>query len=189
METLATLLGGEARLRLLQLLLWHPGTSFTVDQLAVKSKLKPEVIRKELGVLVAAKIARVKPERGKRAWTLLPRLALLPELKSLLAAHAALHQSEIVRRVKAAGRVRYLVVAGLFINKESRVDILAVGDKLKKPIIERLIADLEAALGRELTYAVLGTEDYLFRLHSSDRFVRDILDYPHLVLIDRLPGP
>lgn len=188
MDTLAILFGSEARVRLLRLLLWHPGTSFTLEQLVTKSKLKSETVRKELTVLVSAKIARAKLERGKRVWTLWPRLALQKELKALLVADSNNYRPEILRRVKSAGRVRYLVIAGLFINETSRVDLLVVGDKLKKTVIERLVADLEIELGRELTYATLETEDYLFRLHSSDRFVRDILDYPHLVLLDKLPG-
>ncbi len=188
MDTLAILFGSEARVKLLRLLLWHPGVGFTVEQLVDRLKLKPELVRKELAVLVEAGVIRIKAERGRRAWTLVPRFVLLPELTALLAAEANTRRGEIIRRVKLAGKVRYLLVAGIFVNEQSRVDLLVVGDKLKKAVIEKLVADLEISLGRELNYAVLETDDYLFRLHSSDRFVRDIFDYPHLILIDKLPG-
>ncbi|MBI2482463.1 MAG: hypothetical protein HYV76_02805 [Candidatus Vogelbacteria bacterium] len=188
MDTLAILFGSEARVKLLRLLLWHPDASFYAEQLADRFKLKSEIVRKELAVLVEAGVIRIKSKRGKRAWTLVPRFVLLSELTVLLAAEAGSRRREIIRRAKAAGKVRYLLVAGIFVNEQSRVDLLVVGEKLKKAVIEKLVADLELSLGRELNYAVLETEDYLFRLHSSDRFVRDIFDYPHLILIDKLPG-
>jgi hypothetical protein len=42
---------------------------------------------------------------------------------------------------------------------------------------------LEAEIGAELVYAVFDTKEFIYRLNMYDKLVRDILDYPHEVLL------
>src|SRR3989344_4479321 len=43
----------------------------------------------------------------------------------------------------------------------------------------------ETAPGREIRYAVFSTPEFRYRLTIQDRLIRDTLDYPHLVLLDK----
>ena len=61
--------------------------------------------------------------------------------------------------------------------------MLIVGDKLKRNKIEEGIHKLEALLGAEIVYAVFDTKEFNYRLNMYDKLVRDIIDYPHTVLI------
>ncbi|MCO1498232.1 hypothetical protein M3M48_09415, partial [Limosilactobacillus reuteri] len=62
--------------------------------------------------------------------------------------------SELAKRFKPAGRVQLLVISGLFIqDSESRLDLLIVGDNLRKNFIQKTITVLESELGKELRYA------------------------------------
>ena len=45
---------------------------------------------------------------------------------------------------------------------------------------------LESEIGRDLRYALLGSEDFAYRLNMNDKLVRDIMDYPHRIVFDRL---
>ncbi|MEK7091386.1 MAG: hypothetical protein AAB900_00160, partial [Patescibacteria group bacterium] len=60
------------------------------------------------------------------------------------------------------------------------------GDDLKKTLIDQTVKNIEAETGRELTYAVFDTSDFLYRFHSSDRFIRDIFESEHERLIDKI---
>ena len=60
---------------------------------------------------------------------------------------------------------------------------MIVGDNLKKVAIEGGIRKLEAEIGAELTYAVFNTKEFVYRLNMYDKLVRDILDFPHEVLL------
>ena len=83
--------------------------------------------------------------------------------------------------------MKLIIVAGVFIDEQdSRVDVLIVGDKLKKPIIEGVLRRLEAELGKELTYGIMDTMDFEYRFGIYDKFIRDVLDYPHLVVLNKL---
>jgi hypothetical protein len=42
---------------------------------------------------------------------------------------------------------------------------------------------MEAEIGGELSYAVFETKEFLYRLNMYDKLVRDILDYPHEVVV------
>jgi hypothetical protein len=78
-----------------------------------------------------------------------------------------------------------MVVSGVFIGDDkSRVDILLVGDKLKKNILQQVIKGLEAEIGKELDYVVFDTNEFKYRLDMYDKLVCDILDLPHESLID-----
>src|SRR3989338_2689319 len=83
-----------------------------------------------------------------------------------------------------AGRVKLIILSGIFIkNKDSRVDFLVVGDKLKRGKIEEGIRKLEAEIGSELVYAIFDTKEFIYRLNMYDKLIRDILDYPHEIVL------
>ena len=42
---------------------------------------------------------------------------------------------------------------------------------------------LEAEIGAELTYATFETKEFIYRLNMYDKLVRDILDFPHEVVL------
>jgi hypothetical protein len=80
-----------------------------------------------------------------------------------------------------------LFAAGVFIqNWDSRVDLLIVGDELNLPKIESVIKVIESEIGKEISYSAFETSDFEYRLGIHDRLVRDIIDYPHVALVDRL---
>jgi hypothetical protein len=41
-------------------------------------------------------------------------------------------------------------------------------------------------VGKELRYAFFSTDEFKYRMSMYDKLVRDILDYPHKVLLDKL---
>ena len=57
---------------------------------------------------------------------------------------------------------------------------------MKKNTLSSVIKSIEAELGKELTYAYFETQDYQYRLSMYDKLIRDVLDYPHQVLLDKI---
>ena len=121
------------------------------------------------------------------AWELNPTFPLIQSLRSLLNTDFLRRKTDIVKRFRNCGRLKLLVVSGIFIDDEDRrLDILLVGDRLKKNIIEKNVRAIEAEVGRELNYATLETDEFLYRAGTSDRFIRDVFDYPHERIVDKL---
>lgn len=202
MEILNKLFGSAARVRLMRLFLMNPEDVFDKKEASRRSKVTIEVLRKELallrevGLIKERTVVKMSPKKNGKDGELerkkIDGFALdhtFPFLGALraLVTEIALGKEDLSARFKNCGQMKLVIAAGVFIDEaDSRVDILIVGDKLKKREIEGVLRRLEAELGKELTYGVMETPDFEYRYGIYDKFIRDVLDYPHLVVLNKL---
>ncbi|MBI4136074.1 MAG: hypothetical protein HY481_00775 [Candidatus Vogelbacteria bacterium] len=187
MDILGKLFGGTEKIKVMRLFVLNPETVFDAKTVAKRSKISPLAARRE--TVRFRQFGLIKKAAGKkpRGWQLNPSFPFLNNLRGLLRVDLLARQREITDRFAHCGKIKLLIIAGLFIQTDdSRADLLLVGDKLKRGAIERVIKMIEAEVGRELVYAAFDTADFLYRLNAYDKFIRDILDYPHEKIIDRL---
>lgn len=203
MELLTRLLGGAERVKIMRFFLHHEDAVVSLQTVADKTKSKGTLVRKELTALSAIGFIEKKRTRtvttsgtGKKAVSKVKEIVgfkLNTEfphnqaLKDLLFDFQLLDKRELANRFKPVGRIKLFSVAGVFIGDDkSRVDILMVGEAIKKPKAEKVFEALSAELGREVTYSIMDVEEYEYRYKMYDRFVRDIVDLPHETIIDKL---
>ena len=111
-------------------------------------------------------------------------------LQSFLLGTAPVQQNQVLKQLTRVGRLKLVIIAGAFIQDfDSRIDLLIVGDNIKRIPLENAVRRLEAELGRELRYAVFNSRDFQYRLNVYDKLVRDVLDYPHQKVVNRLHLP
>ena len=203
METLSKIFGGAERVKVMRLFLFNPEMLFSLEQIAEKAKISHQAARKEIDVLQKAGMIRNRKSfqtiktkrRGKiieikkrvLCWYLDPDFEYLLPMQNLLINTRPLRKEEILKRLSRVGKLKMVIVAGVFIqNPDSRVDLLVVGDSLRRGAIERIVKTMEAEIGKELVFASFETADFHYRLGMYDKLVRDILDYPHQKLLDKL---
>ena len=194
METLAKLFGGQARVRIMRLFLLNNNNSFEIEDIISRSRVMKSNVRKEINALltmgfIKSKTVTKEGSRGAKkkvmAWSLNSEFKYLNSLRDLLIDPTLLLQEDLPQRFKQAGKIKLMLVSGVFIgDSKSRADVLIVGDKLKKNILQQVIKGLEAEIGKELDYVVLDTEEFKYRLDMYDKLVCDIIDLPHEKLID-----
>ncbi|MBI2100469.1 MAG: hypothetical protein HYT47_00380 [Candidatus Vogelbacteria bacterium] len=187
MDILGKLFGGAEKIKVIRLFVFNPDTALDAKVVAKRSKISLAAARRETARL--RQLGLIKKAAGKksRGWQLNLSFPFLNNLRGLFRVDLLTRQREITDRFAHYGKIKLLIIAGLFIqNHDSRADLLLVGDKLKRGAIERAIKLIEAEVGRELVYAILDTADFMYRLNAYDKFIRDILDYPHEKIIDRL---
>ena len=204
-DVLGILFGSAARVKILRLFLGNADTCFTVAQIAKHAKVDSRVVRKEtnsflkVGLLKKTTcIETITKGRGSKKKEITKRSAGMVvdrtfehfyALRSFVLNIAPTDNENIVKKLGAAGTPKLVLIAGVFIqDPDSRVDLLVVGDTMKDAQLKDVVRDLEAQMGRELRFAAFTTKDFIYRLGIYDRLVRDILDYPHQVLIDKLDG-
>lgn len=198
MEILGKLLGGIQRVKVMRLFLLNPEQGFEADQIADRSRMQIPAARRITNQLCAMSLVKKKTfikevadgRNGKikkkrvQGWFLNPDFPYIAELKQLLIEGDFFKHADLVKRFRPAGRIQFLVVSGIFIqNSESRLDVLIVGDHLKRAAIQKAIAVLESELGKELAYAVFDVADFIYRVSMYDKLLRDVFDYPHERLI------
>ena len=94
---------------------------------------------------------------------------------------------KIERRLARLGRVKLAVITGVFLGlADTRVDIMVVGDDIDFRKFGDFLKGLESDTGRELRYVILGVEEFKYRINMFDRFVHDIMEYPHNKVINKL---
>lgn len=180
MEILGKILGGSARIKIMRLFLLNSSKNFTNKDIVAKSRVNPALVRKEMNLL--SSIGFVK----KRAldWSFNQSFKYKKEFESLLVSSDSLDKNSVAVNFKKAGKIKLLLVSGIFIkNKESRVDLLIVGDKIKRNKVEEGIRKLEAEIGAELVYAIFDTKEFIYRLNMYDKLIRDVLDFPHEIIL------
>lgn len=187
MEALSKLFGSEAKVKIMRLFLFNPETVFDTSSISERSKEEISKVRKEINVL--SKVGLIKPRHNghKKGFVLNSQFGYLVPLQNFLINIEPLTAKEIVRRLSKLGSIKLILVAGVFIQEpESRVDILVVGDHVKKSTLEHTMKTLESEIGKELRYAYFTTEDFNYRNGMCDKLTRDILDYPHKKLVNKL---
>ncbi len=203
MDLLIRLLGGAERVKIMRFFLHHEDMVASLHDVSLKTKSKSALVRKELTVLASigfiekkrAKAvittgsgkkvtSKVKDINGYKLNTLFPHNQAL---KDLLFDFHLLDKRELASRFKIIGRIKLFVVAGVFIGDEkSRVDILIVGEVIKRPKAEKILEALSAELGRDVIYSIMDVEEYEYRYKMYDKFVRDIREMPNETVIDKL---
>ena len=180
MEILGKILGSPARVKVMRLFLLNKDKGFKNKDIAKRSRVAPEVVRSELNVLASVNFIK----KRTNDWSFDSSFKYAKELEDLLINTETLNNQTILNLFKNAGRVKLIILSGIFIkNKDSRVDFLVVGDKLKRGKIEEGIRKLEAEIGSELIYAIFDTKEFIYRLNMYDKLIRDILDYPHEIVL------
>lgn len=202
MDVLARLFDSSARVKLMRLFLMNPEDVFDLADMGKRSKVSGAVLRKEvallsgIGLIKSRVMLKMRPKssgkngefekRKVAGYGMDSRFPYLAALRSLVT-EIALGKEDVAARFRNCGQLKLIIVAGIFLDEaDSRVDILLVGDKLKKPLIEGALRRLEAELGKELVYGVMETPDFEYRFGIYDKFIRDVLDYPHLVVLNKL---
>jgi hypothetical protein len=203
MDALNALFGNLIKVKILRLFLFNPETPFFLQEIVRRTMAPSPAVRRELSNLANAGFLRKKlatkditSVSGEKtstkkvhggAYSLNSKFAYLEPLKNLLTISSITADESLSKRFAAVGRLKLFIASGVFIqNWDSRVDLLLVGDDLNLTKIESVIKNIEAEIGKEIGYSAFETADFEYRMGIHDRLIRDILDYPHTTLIDRL---
>jgi hypothetical protein len=191
METLAKLFGNETKVKIMKLFLFNPERVFDTSEVGDRVKENSSKVRREINLLEKAGLVKRRASSKKKSnghgFVLDSSFSYLLPLQNFLINSEPLHPKEIIKKITKLGSVKLIIVAGVFIQEfENRVDILIVGDNIKKGPLDNTIKVLESEIGKELKYAYFTTEDFKYRLSMCDKLTRDILDYPHKKILNRL---
>lgn len=202
MEVLSKLFGGTARIKVLRLFIFNQDEVFDNTEIAKKAKIYQEDARKETSLLLSIGFIRRKSaykdvvviKRGKKiekkkkinGYTINKDFKYLTDLSALLSSDDDTHKM-IIKKLHSIGTLKLVIASGFLIqDSDSRIDLLIVGNSLRKAPLETAIKAIESEIGRELRYSAFDTSEFQYRMSIYDRLVRDIMDFPHITLIDKI---
>ncbi len=181
MEILGKIFNSTARVKIMRLFLTNNAQVFEAKDIAHRSRVNPALARKEISLLSSAGFVK----KSKKGFIFNQAFAYAAQMEDLLAGKTDIDKGALAKKFKNIGKIKLLIVSGAFIkNKEARVDILIVGDKINKKKVEESVAKLEAELGTELAYAIFDTAEFIYRFNMYDKLIHDILDFPHEAVLE-----
>jgi len=201
-DFLGTLLDSQVRARVLRVFLLNPDESFTLELLSKRAGVSVEIAKREAktllewGVVRRGKTVSITVGKGERARVVTGKqkkdtwanrdFAHFPALSVFVQELAPVRHSTIVSALKRSGKISALILSGTFMGDASRpADLLVALDPLNERRVDAAVRSLEPLLGREIRYAAFSTPEFRYRMTVQDKLIRDTLDYPHLVLLDR----
>lgn len=183
MQSVSHIFGGEAKVKIMRLFIFNPGFVFSPAAVAYRAKERPSTARRELRILTKAGLVK---QRAK-GFMLDVSYSYLPAIENFLIDATPITEKEIIKKISRAGNIKLILISGVFLHdRDSRVDMLVVGDHLKTAKLLSIMSSIEALLGKELRYAAFETADFQYRLSVYDKLIRDILDYPHEKILNKL---
>lgn len=108
------------------------------------------------------------------------------EIKSLILKAQVLHKDDFIDKLKKTGKIKLLVLTGIFTNhRESEIDLFIVGDPDKGKVL-KYIKELERELGKEINFTIMDQKEFMYRWEITDVFLYGILGGKKIVAIDEI---
>lgn len=196
-DPLEILFGSQARVKLLRFFLFNPSKEFTFDDISRRARLVRRTARTEMNALERAGVIKKKQiyiedeAKGKKVrvqgYSVNKNFPDLQSLQTFLFETAPINGKTVLKHLRNAGPLEFVCIAGIFLRDfERRLDIMVTMKKLPEAKVENAIRALEAELGIEIRFAAFDSEDLMYRVGMYDKLIRDVFDYPHEILVDRI---
>lgn len=163
-----------------------PERSFSILEVSKRLSLPHQKAVFGLNKLSEAGILKGFSKKGKKYYLINNKYKLLPEIKKHFLKDAAVYHDELFSAIKKLGEVQAAFLSGIFCGQPNLpVDLLLVG-KINLKKLSDFLRSAEKMMGQDINYSVMTVQEFQLRRNTFDKFIKDIFDYPHLVVHDGL---
>ncbi len=196
-DPLTILFGSQARVKLLRFFLFNPSKEFTFDEISKRARLVRRTARTEMNALERAEVIKKKQfytqaegsSKKVRAigYSLNRSFINLQSLQTFLFETAPINGKTVLKHLRKAGTMDFVVVAGIFMRDfDQRLDLMIGMKKYSPTKVETAVRSLESELGVEIRYSAFESGDLVYRVGMYDKLTRDVFDYPHQIIVDKI---
>lgn len=181
------------RAKIIRLLVLNDTVLFTLAEIAQRCGIPAKVAQKELLFLLSINVARMYEGDGKNAGERKAntRYSFNNRSRYANALSAFVHEvsperfNDVERVLRATGKLNVILLSGVFLGDVRRPsDLLLVGEDVSEKRLEKALKSFEPKYG-EIRYTVFSTPEFRYRMTINDKLVRDTLDYPHRLLLNK----
>lgn len=184
---LENLISTKLKKRLLAVFYSFPQRSFSLRELRAYTGGAAGVVNQSLREFVSHNVLTTTSRRKKLFFRINPRFSLHDELRDLATDFAGYKEDFVSKKLKNLTGAKLIVLSGVFTHEpQLPCDLLVVGENINRSRLARIVAEVEKLVGVEVNYTIMDRAEYNYRRNVSDRFIRDILDYPHIMVVDNL---
>lgn len=182
------LFGSKTRVKLLHLFLNNPGKAFYVREITRLIDEQINSVRRELSNMLGVGIITSDSADNKLYYQVNQRYEFYVPFRAIFADEHIEPQVTKAKDwqslVEELPGVRLAIGAGVLVRgSASSIDLLLVGD-IPDAKIKNVIKVIESREGRELNYSLISYDEFYYRLSVRDKFITQILNGKHTVIID-----
>lgn len=182
---LSDILDSKQPADLLAFFLVAPLRSFSSKELAVRLDTTTGKLANSLRLLEENNFLKVFIRNHTKFFMLNMRHPQVEPLRQRCLAEQGAWPDELFASLKKLGQMSGIFLSGLFVGRsEPPVDILLVG-KVSPAKLDQFLEMVYKLIGTEINYSVMSREEFDIRRNTFDRFIKDIFDYPYLVIMDK----
>lgn len=186
------LFGSKTRVKLLHLFLNNPAKAFYVREITRLIDEQINSVRRELSNMLEVGIITSDSADNKLYYEINQRYEYYVPFRAIFAderiesipSKSSGAGEAWYEKIKELHGLRLAVLAGVLVKgSASSIDLLLVGD-VASPKLKSTIKQIEKAEGRELNYSIMSYDEFYYRLSVRDRFITEILNSNHTILVD-----
>lgn len=189
------LFGSKTRVKLLHMFYTNPGRSFYVREITRKIDEQINSVRRELSNLLNIGIIRSDTSGNKLFYEVNQDYKHYESLRAIFTGMTsdkdkvvAKEGGSMTERFGRVGAVDMVIFTGVLLREPyTPIDVLVVGD-VNKSQLKQLMAEIEAEENKELRYASMSRKDFEYRLDLNDRFLTNVLESKHSIIVGQLPS-
>ncbi len=160
--------------------------SYSALELSKRLGIPMPKLTTELTELTKLGLVRTFAKNRQTYYLINTRHKSLVELKQSLVKNQKHFDDELYMAIRRLGDLHAAFLSGIFTgNPQLPVDILLVG-KPSLPKLDEFLQNCKKMMGQDINYSIMTEDEYTLRRDTFDRFIKDVFDYPHLVVFDNL---
>jgi len=181
---LKRLFTSNTRIKLLTLFLLNPDEEYFIRELTRKLDEQINSVRRELDNLKKLGLLKSKVRNRKKFYIVNKNFVILQELKNIIV-KAMSGKDDIVKNIQKLGDIEFMALLGVFVDKDSPVDLLVVGNVDKVKLQDYL--NTEIGSEKPIRFSILTRDDFLYRIKCKDQFINSILTDPdNIIAVNKL---
>ncbi len=200
-DFLGKFVGGQNRAQLLRIFVFNQRESFTLAQASKRSGLSEKATKEEIKSLEQLDIIKegkftitlgngtgrsVQGKQKEHTWIFNTQCKYAAAISKFVYEVSPMRYDNVVAALRRSGRPTAVILSGNFVGDPTRpADLIVALDVFNERRLEQAVKGLEPVYGLEIRYAAFSTPEFRYRLTVEDRLMRDTLDFPHLVLLDK----
>lgn len=174
----------NTRIKLLTLFLLNPDEEYFIRELTRKLEEQINSVRRELDNLKKLGLLKSKVKNRKKYYVVNKNFVIFQELKNIIVKSMS-GKDDLVKNIEKLGDVEFMALLGVFVDKDSPVDLLVVGNIDKVKLQEFL--NTEIASEKPIRFSILSKDDFLYRIKCKDQFINSILTDPdNIIAVNKL---
>lgn len=181
---LKRLFTSNTRIKLLTLFLLNPDNEYFIRELTRKLDEQINSIRRELDNLKKMGLLKTKTKNRKKYYVVNKNFVVYSDLRNIVL-KALSEKESIAKSMQQLGELDLIVLSGMFVEKESQVDLLLVG-KIDRARLDRYFTQ-ELETKRPVRFSLMSKEEYQYRRKCNDKFLHDIMeDKTNIIALNKI---